>query len=203
MSKLRGFFTVQNTNGYVFADPSGLIVLRGRYDGKRRVMDSKIYPFVFASFEPFKRLHYAIFHQLRCAKRPWSDLNKAVKITYPCSNSNRPEYNENDDYDETTEYPKIEIEFAEQERRFLKKSDYCVDYILYEVSTNFVDYTHKYIEYNGKKKVCWFPKKAIRHWCGIKFEGDSGNLCISSKTDDIHLDEIHDYIFSGEFEIPS
>ena len=169
------------------------------YKEDSELIDPNLQSSVFVRFTPFGGLHFAIFHALRCAKRPWTDLNKAIKITYPeWTMRSKEKEVKDDEYDESNEYPKIEIEFADQPVRNLTKTDYCVDYILYEFSTKFEDYKHKFTDYKGRKKLLLTNREDIRYWCGIKFEGNNGNFCTSSETDDIEPDKIHVYTFSGE-----
>lgn len=119
-------------------------------------------PVIYVGFTPINRLHFCIMNQLRKSNQRWTDLNKATQITYigelvpnPCSD---------DEYDESREYPSIQIEFGEHPVRNLEKRHYLSDLVLYEFSTNVYDES----VYDGG-----VLQSNHRWWCGILFTGDN------------------------------
>lgn len=162
------------------------------------LIDPKKYPQIYVAFYPVKKLHFRIFNELRKAKRPWTDLNKATKITFPNPGFQleQPPCPE-DEYDESREYTPITIEFGEDKLRDMPKSFYMQDAVLYEYPTTPDEYQTVFPRH--KTKTEYFLSTDKRWWGGIPFEGYHNNFCDSGIMTKYHDGSCSEITFSGEF----
>lgn len=167
--KYYGFFSFENDRG-VFLDKEGL-------QEADDVYDPKIVQNVYVAYKPCDNFYFQVLHYLRSHKLSWEYLNRAVRINRPTNW--KKEINPQDEYDESREYPPLEIEFADEPIRHMNKSYYLNSEILYKYSVS---------------RNRFFGK---RYWRGILVEGDNDNFCAYADVP-LSFETIQVITFSGE-----
>ena len=133
----------------------------------------KLHPTVFIDFNARNSLQAMVDDYLLTHERKRSDLNYATKIMIP--------WNEHDGYS-------VEFEWSVTPVRIWNPNRYRKSLLTYEVST---DVNNKAFYKPIKNELFHFGEGLRRFWCGIPFEGDNFNYCISLQAEPIS-DDIYD-----------